>query len=123
VNAQAHVEKAARHSATADAMSDAPNEWEIVVRFYAALHLVQAYLVDKGLDGPPENHGQRSKAIRDNTELSQGRGRAFRTVFDRLKSVSEQVRYDAGFTATTADIEKSRTDLATADAFIRPKLR
>src|SRR5205085_3665684 len=95
------AKRAAAHEATADGCSQlADKGWGIVVRFYAALHWVDAYLTTKEtVLAKPESHGERDAAIQRNTELSSGRGTQFRAAYKRLKSMSVQVRYYPSYVA------------------------
>ncbi|MCK6545746.1 hypothetical protein L6R52_07755 [Myxococcota bacterium] len=103
----------------ASAFTDRP-EWAIVLRFYSALHLVDAYLELRG--SPVSSHGERKAAIRHRSELSAGRGAQFRTAYYWLQNTSEQVRYDPGFVASSAAVAESALHLRVVREFLEPKL-
>src|SRR5579883_2580186 len=72
--------------------------WSCVIRFYAALHLINAYLIEKSqlqFDPASTEHKERKKAMDDCPELREAPKR-----YRQLKDLSESVRYDAGFTYT-----------------------
>lgn len=69
--------------------------WSCVVRFYAALHLINAYLIDKEnirFDPGSTEHRERKAGMDQCPELRDA-PRKYR----QLKDLSESVRYDAGF--------------------------
>lgn len=74
-------------------------DWCCVIKFYAALHLVQGYLVTKNLTEELDTHGARANEIRKYPELQRGN---FPRAYRELKDVSEQVRYDPGFQFTAS---------------------
>ena len=83
-----HLAQAARNEALAQqlvAMGEAG--WAITGLFYAALHLIQAYLVQVG--PAPVNHQKRAVSIAATVELA-------RVVdpYRLLKALSENARYD-----------------------------
>jgi hypothetical protein len=94
------------------------HSWEIVVRFYAALHLLEAYMLTKGTRFEAVRHEDRKAAIRKSPELRP----QFSTAWQRLKDVSEQVRYEAGFRPREQDFENTRRDLEMVHRFIRAKV-
>lgn len=91
--------------------------WEIVFIFYGVLHLVQAYLLSKGGRFTAENHGERDRAMRAATELRQAPAD-----YRKLKSLSEQVRYDPGFKPRPQDHVNAASLARQIAAIIRPKL-
>ena len=60
----------------------------------------------------------------DYPELKRSRkSRRFHTAFDRLKSASEQIRYDANPEASTQVLEDSRRDLNVVNSYLRTKVQ
>ncbi|MGA9525858.1 MAG: hypothetical protein WBV82_30645 [Myxococcaceae bacterium] len=104
---EVHRSRSALHEQAASAALQQPQtrEWSIVIHFYSALHLVEAFLRAKGENIGAEDHGTRWRLIRQNRELSEGRGQQFRTAYKRLWDSSSQVRYDPWFVAREQDIE------------------
>lgn len=88
------------------------------MRFYAALHLLQAYLLSKHHRFEARRHNDRWKAIRDSPELKQNFHRAYR----RLQDVSEQIRYEAGFVPRAEDYQNTRADLGVVRSFLTSKV-
>ena len=93
--------------------------WEIVVRFYAALHQTQAYLLTKNHRFQAKRHDERWKAIRASPELAKGR---FPSAYKWLQDVSEQVRYDAGFVARPKDFESAEQNQIIVHSVLDAKL-
>ena len=96
-------------------------EWSCVVRFYAALHLVNAYLIDKSqihFDPEAAEHMGRKKAMDRCPELRDVPKR-----YRQLKDISESVRYDAGFHYTDANDKDIKTHLDRIVAIVEPKIR
>ena len=85
--------------------------WTVVVRFYAALHCTTAYLRTKYPSFDPKRHEERAQLIRATAELSVGKNRRFHAAYQRLKDMSEQVRYDPGFHAGSSELSNARKDL------------
>lgn len=123
-------ERAVAFAQKADALEAGAQseEWEIVVRFYAALHLVDAYFETKDSIKPkPANHFERGGAIRNSAELCQASAppaqrNRFRNAYKRLHEMSEQVRYDAAYAASATDFRTARADFSTIRAFLNPVL-
>src|SRR5438046_992159 len=72
--------------------------WRCVVLFYAALHLMSAYLAEKQnvrFDPSSAVHHTRAKALAKCSELRESPEK-----YRQLKDISESVRYDAGYTFT-----------------------
>jgi hypothetical protein len=95
--------------------------WICVVRFYAALHLVNAYLIDKRnvrLDPSSSDHSQRRAALARCPELRDAPDK-----YRRLKDLSESVRYDASFEFTAANQELSAAWLEKIATIVEPKLK
>ena len=97
-------------------------DWEIVLRFYSAVHLTQAYLLTKNARFNAIDHAGRWKAIQGATELTSGAGARFKPSYKKLKEVSEQVRYDAGFAARPQELADCRANLAMVENIVKPKI-
>jgi hypothetical protein len=72
-----HLSKAVDNQAFAEALqngSRAEREWGVIARFYAAMHLVEAYLLSSRGSGT-RNHAERRRVIHATPEL--GRIEAF----------------------------------------------
>lgn len=95
-------------------------DWEIVVRFYSALHLVQAYFCTKNQRFEAARHAERWSAIRASPELT--KSKSFMVAYRQLQDVSEQVRYDAGFVARSEDVATARTNLGHVESMLRGKV-
>ncbi len=95
--------------------------WGCVVRFYAALHLMNAYLVDKSnvrLKPSVTEHKERRAALAQCPELRDGPDK-----YRRLKDLSELVRYNVDFEYADEDREDAITWLAKIAAIVEPKLK
>lgn len=95
--------------------------WSCVIRFYAALHLLNAYLIDKpNVDFDPESteHKERAHALRRCPEL-----RDVPEKYRNLKSLSEDVRYNATYEYSDQDVAKAIAWLAKIIAVVEPKLK
>jgi hypothetical protein len=93
-------------------------EWSCVVRFYAALHLLSAYLIDKqNVNFSPQNHGARQDAISKCPELAQANKR-----YRKLKDISENVRYTPGFKYTDANDADVKMHIIQISSIVKPKL-
>ena len=95
-------------------------EWTVVIRFYSALHFLDAYLVTK--EKAVENHGERKRAIRRLPELSSGPGSGFRRAYYWLQDRSEQVRYDAGYSPPDDLTTQSASKLQTVERVLDGKI-
>src|ERR1700739_2299514 len=99
--AKAGYEKFKKNAALAERIEEKlpdDNEWACVVRFYAAVHLMNTYLIDKSqvrFDPASAEHTERKKAMDRCPELRDAPKR-----YRQLKDISESVRYDAGFKYT-----------------------
>lgn len=103
----------------AAAVPDHP-DWEIVVRFYTTLHMVQAYLCAKDQRFEAQRHDQRMRALRESPELAKFGN--FLSGYRYLQDVSEQVRYDPGFIVSDAHIEQARKSQLLVKNVVSPKL-
>ena len=95
--------------------------WNCVVRFYAALHLINAFLIDKRnvkFDTTAASHQDRKKAMEKCPEL-----RDAPYWYRELKDLSGLIRYDASFTCAAEHCQKSKSLLAKIIAIIEPKLK
>ncbi len=95
-------------------------DWNCVVRFYAALHLVTAYLIDRShvrFDPGSAEHAGRKKAMDRCPELRDAPRR-----YRQLKDISESVRYDAGFRYTDENGKEVKMHLERIVAIVEPKL-
>jgi hypothetical protein len=95
--------------------------WACVVRFYAALHLVNAYLIDKGnlrFDPGSTEHKERKQAMAKCPELRDAPEK-----YRRLKDLSEDVRYKANIPFSDKDGELAKSLLAKIIAIVLPKLQ
>ena len=96
-------------------------DWACVVRFYAALHLINAYLVGKGhlrFDPESTEHKGRKQAMARCPELRDAPEK-----YRRLKDLSEFVRYKVNFQFTDLDHEVSIRLLDKIVAIVEPKLK
>src|SRR3990172_6737505 len=111
-DANSHRERSRADARFAGELSrrDPRADWELVVRFYAALHLTQAYLLTKRHRFEAKRHKEREDAIRASPELT--KGNRFPLAYKWLQDVSEQVRYDAGFKARAEDFASAVTKQA-----------
>jgi hypothetical protein len=95
--------------------------WSCVVRFYAALHLLNAYLIDKrniSFDPESTEHRERTRALSQCPELREVPHR-----YRNLKNLSESVRYDVHYAFTEEDVMNSIVWLNKIVAIIEPKLK
>ena len=112
------------NAALAAAMEDRfPNHrgWTCVVRFYAALHLMNAYLIEKqNIRFTPESteHKDRTYAMAKCPEL-----RDAPKTYRYLKDLSESVRYDVNYGYADEDRTDSIAWLNKIVAIVEPKLK
>lgn len=85
------------------------SDWSIVLRFYAVLHLVDAYLTARNPQYVPESHADRDDAIHDKIN---GLPKEARRAYFRLKGLSRDVRYEPEFRARPEDRAQVRSDMA-----------
>ena len=100
-----------------------PNDrgWGCVVRFYAALHLMNAYLVDKSnvrLKSGATEHKERKAAMAQCPELRDAPDK-----YRRLKDLSELVRYNVEFEYAEEHREDAIAWLEKIVAIVEPKLK
>lgn len=94
--------------------------WSCVVRFYAAVHLMNAYLIDKKnvrFDAEAAAHDERRKAMAKCPELREAPAK-----FRELKDLSERVRYDASYDYTAERHWMPKAFLEKTIAIVEPKL-
>jgi hypothetical protein len=122
--AQACYEKFKENAALAARIEDKlPDDkaWSCVIRFYAALHLINAYLIDKSqvrFDPSATEHSERKKAMDRCPELRDVPKR-----YRQLKDISESVRYDAGFQYTDEHHKQVKANLEKIIAIVEPKIK
>src|SRR5437867_3038201 len=95
--------------------------WSCVVRFYAAVHLMNAYLIDKGhvrFDPGFAEHTERKRAMDQCPELRDAPKR-----YRQIKDISESVRYDAGFKFTDEHHKDVKANLDKIIAIVEPKIK
>ena len=78
-------------------------DWEIVIRFYSAVHAIESYLINRYGRGS-DSHPERNRRVRTEVVM-----KPFRPGFHRLFQMAWSVRYDAGYHATTDDLHSART--------------
>lgn len=103
-----------------DAELPESNGWVAVVRFYAVVHLMNAYLVDKTnlqFDPASTEHLERKKAMERCPELREAPRR-----YRQLKDISEAVRYDAGFKYTPANDKDVLAHVRKIVSIVEPKI-
>src|SRR5437879_3756044 len=97
------------------------SDWSCVVMFYAALHLMTAYLAAKhkvSFDPTESGHPERKRAMEKCPELRDSPLR-----YRNLKDVSEQVRYDPDFVFAAHHLEQARGHLNKITGIVEPKLQ
>src|SRR3954466_5685135 len=95
--------------------------WSCVVRFYAVLHMMNAYLIDKHnvrFDPTSSDHKERRAALERCPELRDAPDK-----YRRLKDLSESVRYNAWHEFTSSDRELSMAWFKKIVAIVEPKLK
>lgn len=117
-----HKKRSAEDEEAAEKTSKALpySPWVLVMRFYAALHITQAYLLTKNERFEARRHHEREKAIRASPELN--KTPKFRTAYRWLQDTSEQARYDPGLQIPESYFERSEEYLATVRSFLQSKV-
>lgn len=92
--------------------------WTIVLRFYSAMHRLEAYMLTKPSRFQAKTHAERWRAITQSPELK----KQFQIAYKRLHNTSEQVRYEAGFTPRPNDYENALRDLDVIGSFVNNKI-
>jgi hypothetical protein len=93
-------------------------DWCCVLMFYAALHLLDAYLCTKVFAFAIDSHVNRNRAIRQSPELGR-----FGSSYRELQDLSEQVRYDPGFTYKTVYHGNAKANLAKVAGVLESKVK
>ncbi len=104
-----------------DELLPSPRGWSCVVRFYAAVHLMNAHLVDKQnivFDPAATEHKDRAYAMAKCPEL-----RDAPAIYRRLKALSESVRYDVNYAYADEDRLAAIAWLTKIAAIVEPKLK
>jgi hypothetical protein len=120
----AHLNRAGEHEASAKSISELPPAcgWCIVVNFYAALHLVDAYLNTKDPPIQPQSHTERERRMREFPELHGAKAYRFSQAYKRLDNHGRQVRYDMEYKVDQSEIADSVSDLATVRSYLGSKV-
>src|SRR5436305_684075 len=120
--AKEHYDRYVQNVALAQRIEGLGDEdWSCVARFYAALHLMTAYLVLKSnvsFDPASAEHSQRKKAMDHCPELKDSR-----TEYRKLKDLSESVRYDPGFVFGSQHLAASKAHLVRVVAIVEAKVK
>jgi hypothetical protein len=89
--------------------------WGCVIRFYAALHLVDAYLTTKFFKRTVFSHVDRQRAVQRYPEC-----RRFETAYRHLQGLSELVRYDPLFVYNDSHHAEANRYYAKVVAVVEP---
>jgi len=122
--AQDHYDKFVHNRALAKRMAalmPGDGDWSCVVLFYAAVHLVTAYLVMKSnvaLDPSSAVHPQRKKAMDNCPELKDSRDK-----YRQLKDLSESIRYDPGFDFLPQHFSHAQSWFGRIVSIVEPKVK
>jgi hypothetical protein len=122
--AQQHYDRYTHNTALAGRIESSlpgDEDWAVVVMFYAAVHLMTAYLIMKSnvsLDPSSAVHPERKKAMDLCPELKDSRDR-----YRQLKDLSESVRYDPGFRFGPQHLVQAKAHLARIVAIVEPKVK
>lgn len=122
--ARSHYDRFLHNSSLAGRIeSSLPDDqnWTCVVRFYAALHLLSAFLVLKSnvsFDPTGASHDLRKKAMEKCPELRDAPKR-----YRQLKDLSEAVRYDPGFVYKPQHHTDAKRCLQRVVSIVEPKVR
>jgi uncharacterized protein (UPF0332 family) len=100
VDSAEHVAVAQRNEQFFDDFPPSHTDWRATVLFYAALHLVQAFLATK--NQKPKSHDEVTRMIRDHVDLT-----PIRDAYAHLGKVSWNARYE-GFAPTDAQVAHLR---------------
>lgn len=117
-----HLSKSQQNKSRAEVylrtFADDSPDWHVVLCFYSALHIVQCYLLTKGVRFSAENHAQRRQAIRESPELNPIRGK-----YRDLQDLSEEVRYNPSYCVRPEDHDNARAWLVAIDSFLLPRIK
>jgi len=109
-----------RNTALADAVATSlpdGRDWEIVLRFYGALHLVEGFMRTKPDRFWSESHEARGLKLRGELETRRAAG-PYRNLLD----LSKDVRYDPRFAPTERDFANAKQWASTLESFFKAKL-
>jgi hypothetical protein len=115
-----YLENVALASEMEESMSN-DRGWSCVVRFYAALHLMTAYLVGKTnvrFNPTSTDHQDRRNAMSQCPELRDAPEK-----YRNLKDLSQSVRYNVAFEYTNEDRADAIAWLEKIVAMVEPKLK
>jgi hypothetical protein len=116
--AREHLAKAQWNEQLSSALKQLPEqylEWQIITVFYAAVHLVQAYLRDK-TKMYPQTHEERDRLISSLETL-----RAIYPNYQELKHLSVTARY-ACLPTNDFDVKEARQQLTIIQAHVEKLL-
>lgn len=117
--AQQHLDKAARNehlSSELQNLSDGYAEWQIITVFYAAVHLVQAYLRAKTTEYP-QTHAERDQLIVTMKALN-----PIYKPYQELKHMAVTARY-ACLPTNGHDVREARKQLAEIQTYFDKVLK
>lgn len=116
--AREHLAKAQRNERLSSELKQLPEQyrdWQIIAVFYAAVHLVQAYLRDK-TTMYPQTHEERDRLISSLETL-----RAIYPNYQELKHLSVTARYTC-LPTNEFDVKEARQQLAIIRAHVEKLL-
>ncbi|HEX3146791.1 MAG TPA: hypothetical protein VHR66_01740 [Gemmataceae bacterium] len=97
--------------------------WVSVALFYAAVHLLNAYLLSKssisGFSPTSAVDTSRQKLIEDHCPELKAHSRRYR----QLNDLSESVRYDPGLVFSPKHLSGAKADFASYESFLLPKVK
>lgn len=117
---QQHLERFRHMAASARRQSESSpddREWACVALFYAALHLLDAYLIAKQPGANLDTHSARNRAIAVNSEL-----RRFGNAYRMLQNISEEIRYIPTHSTSPEEWNTAQSSFAKIVAVIEPLL-
>lgn len=112
--AQQHLDKAARNERLSSELKQLPDgytEWQVITVFYAAVHLVQAYLRAKTTEYP-QTHAERDQLIVTMKVLN-----PIYKPYQELKHMAVTARY-ACLPTNDFDVKEARKQLAEIRAYL-----
>jgi hypothetical protein len=122
--AQEHYQRYLHNAALAKRIETSlpdDRDWACVVLFYAAVHLMTAYLVMKhnvALDPSSAVHPERKKAMDRCPELKDSRDR-----YRQPKDLSESVRHDPGFVFGAQQLVNAKSYFGRIVGIVEPKVK
>ena len=98
-------------------ITPSPDEWSIVAAFYSAVHLVNAYLWEKGKKAPSDHRARRSLMAQDSAldPISDA--------YDELADWAWTARYSRQPRFTTTQAQQALDDVYEIDRLIRQLLQ